>query len=103
MAILSSISGIKDSLWARAEELCGIESTSVKRNMRRIDDFGEKVDSLMSKKGCQKYPQLVVLTKCVLSLSHGNSTPEREFLKNKLILEVHGYCTYKETDSSPAC
>ena len=97
MAILSSISEIKDSYWARAEELCEMESTSVKRNLRRIDDFWEKVDSLMSEKGFEKYPQLVFLIKCVLSLSHGNSTPEKGFLINKLILKVHGYCTYEDT------
>ena len=41
----SSTSGKKDSYWARTEELknCGIESTPVKRNMKRIDDFWEKV------------------------------------------------------------
>lgn len=35
--------------------------------------------------------------KCVLSLSHGNSTPERGFSINKLILETHGYSTYEDT------
>ena len=62
----SSVSGKKDSYWARAEELCGIESTPVKRSMKRIDDFCKKVDSLRDEKGCQKYPQLVALIKCVL-------------------------------------
>ena len=51
----------------------------------------------MDEKWCQKYPQLVALIKCTLSLSHGNSTPERGFSVNKLILEVHGYSTYEET------
>ena len=35
--------------------------------------------------------------KCILSLSHGNSAPERGFSINKLILKVHGYSTYKDT------
>jgi hypothetical protein len=34
---------------------------------------------------------------CVLSLSHGNSTPERGFSINKMILEIHGYSTYEDT------
>ena len=87
----------KDSYWARAGEMCEIESTPFKRNMKRIDDFWEKIDSLRDNKGSQKYPQLVALMKCVLSLSHGNSTPERGFSINKLILGIHGYSTYEDT------
>ena len=41
-----SSSAKKDSYWARAEEMCGIESTPFKRNMKRIDDFWEKIDFL---------------------------------------------------------
>ena len=40
---------------------------------------------------------MVALIKCVLSLSHGNSTPERGFSINKLILEIHGYSKYEDT------
>ena len=40
---------------------------------------------------------MVAFIKCVLSLSHGNITPERGFSINKLILEVHGYSTYEDT------
>ena len=65
--------------------------------MKRIDDFWEKVDFLRDEKGYQKYPQLVALRNCVLSLSHGNGTPERGFSINKLILEVHGYSMYDDT------
>ena len=43
----SSTSGKKDSYCARAEELCGIESTPVKRNMKRIDDFWEVIHNLL--------------------------------------------------------
>ena len=35
----SSTSGKKDSYWVIAEELCRIESNTVKQNMKRIDDF----------------------------------------------------------------
>ena len=47
--------------------------------------------------GADKYPQLVALVKCVLSLSHGNSTPERGFSINKILLEIHGSRTYEDT------
>jgi len=42
----SSSSRRKDSYWAGAEQLCGIESIQFKRNMKRMDDFWEKVNSL---------------------------------------------------------
>ena len=42
----SSTSGKKDSYCARAEELCGFTCTPVKLNMKRINDFWEKIDSL---------------------------------------------------------
>ena len=73
------------------------------RNMKRINDFWEKVDFLRDEKRCQKDPQLVALIKCILSLSHENSTPEKGFSINKLILEVHGYSMHEDTDSSLAC
>ena len=37
------------------------------------------------------------LAQCVLSLSHGNSTPERGFSLSKRLLDLHGYSTYEET------
>ena len=37
------------------------------------------------------------LAQCVLSLSHGNSTPERGFSVNKQLLAMHGYSTYDDT------
>ena len=51
-----------------------------------VDEFGAK-----------KYAQLVALVQCGLSLSHGNSTPERGFSINKLLLAVHGHNTYEDT------
>ena len=83
--------------------MCRIESTSMIQNMTRINDLWEKVDFLGDEKRCQKDPQLVALIKCILSLSHGNSTPEKGFSRNKLILEVHGYSMREDTDSSPVC
>ena len=99
----SSTSGKKDSYLVIAEELCGIESNTVKQNMKRIDDFWEKVYSPRDEKGCQKYLQLVALVKCVLFLSHGNSTPVEIFNKqidlgSKWLLQI-----WRHTDSSWAC
>ena len=51
----------------------------------------------MDDRGSLKYVQLFALFKCLLSLSHGNSTPERGFSINKQMLEAHGYRIYQET------
>ena len=37
------------------------------------------------------------LAQHVLSLSHGNTTPERGFSVNTRLLAVHGYSTYEDT------
>ena len=37
------------------------------------------------------------MVKCVLSLTHGNSTLERGFSINKYLLEVHGSSTSEKT------
>ena len=37
------------------------------------------------------------LAQCILSLNHGNRTPERGFSVNKRLLDVHGYSTYEDT------
>ena len=47
--------------------------------------------------GSYKYPQLVALIKCVLSLRHGNAVPERGFSINKILLESHGYTIQNDT------
>ena len=76
---------------------CVASNLPFKRIMKRIDEFWARVDSLVDEKGSKKYAQLVALVKSVVSLSHRNSTPERGFSINKLILEVHGYSTYEDT------
>lgn len=99
----SSTSGLYlDLYWVIAEELCGIESNTVKQNMKRIDDFWE-VYSPRDEKGCQKYLQLVALVKCFLFLSQGNSTPVEIFNKqidlgSKWLLQI-----WRHTDSSWTC
>ena len=48
-----------------------------------------------------KFPQLFELVQGVLSLSHGNSTPERGFSMNKITLEAQGYTMYEDTIVAP--
>ena len=40
---------------------------------------------------------MFALVKCVLSVSHGNSTPERGFSVNRIMLETHEYIIYENT------
>ena len=62
-----------------------------------MDTYWKVIGNLRDDKGTLKYPQLFSLVKSVLSLSHGNSTPERGFSINKLLLEAHGYTIYEDT------
>ena len=54
-----------------------------------MDKFWQKVGIIADSDCSFKYPQLLVLMKCVLSLSHGNAMPERSFSMNKIVLESH--------------
>ena len=56
-----------------------------------MDEYWQKVGTMTDSDGSFKYPQLAALMKCVLSLSHGNAVPERDFSINKIMLEFHGY------------
>ena len=58
---------------------------------------GDKFGRLRDDKGALKYPQLFALVKWVLSVSHDNSTPERGFSNNKIMLETHRYTIYEDT------
>ena len=97
----TSTSGRKqDSYWAEANVECGIDANTPLPSWsryKRIDLFWGKVGHLVDEFGAKKYAQLVALVKCVLSLSHGNSTPERGFSINKILLGVHGTRTYEDT------
>ena len=86
------------SYWAHAEEQCVLDSNpNQEQRFKRIDEFWSRVECITDDTGAPKYTQLVALVKCVCSLSHGNSIPERGFSINKLMLTVHGYSTYKDT------
>ena len=65
--------------------------------MKRIDDYWCQIGQLKGEQGRKKYPQLFVLVKCGLRLSHGNSASESGFSINKSILEVHGHSLGEDT------
>ena len=65
--------------------------------MKRIDEYWKSVGKMKDESGQLKYPQLFALVKCVLSISHGNSIPERGFSINKYLLSIHGTSTSNET------
>ena len=55
------------------------------------------VYKICDKNGIKKYPQLFSLVKSILTLSHGNSAPERGFSIKKIILDAHVYCMQEST------
>ena len=87
----------QESYWARTRGGCRPGSTQTSPAcFVRIDHFWRKIGNLVDEFGVKKYPQLAKLAHCVLSLSHGNSTPERRFSVNKQLLAVHGYSTCED-------
>ena len=75
-----------------ALEKCGLQQKEIRNSRcKRNDHFWSKVGEIIDNNGRKKYPQLFNLVKCVFSLSHANSVPERGFSINKLLLESHGY------------
>ena len=52
----------------------------------RLDSYWIKVFKMKHLDGSLKYPQLTILVKLCLTLSHGNSDVERSFSENKLLL-----------------
>ena len=79
-----------ESYWARVWEERGLDSTPTSPAcFVRIDHFWRRIGNLVDEFGAKKYAQLARLT-CFISLSHGNSTPKREFSVYKRLLDVHG-------------
>ena len=69
-----------NSYWSYTLELCGLQPIQkTDSQFIRIDHYWRKICKILSDDGLQKYTQLICLVKCILSLSHGNSTPERGF------------------------
>ena len=75
----------------------GLESQNLLKYYKRIDHYWRLIGRLREDKEALKYPQLFDLVKCVLLVSHGNSTPERGFCINKIMSETHGYTIHEDT------
>ena len=94
----ASSSTYQESYWAKAGEECRLDSTPISPAcFVRIDHIWRRVENVVDEFGAKKYPQLAKHAQCVLSLSHGNSTPERGFSLCKRLFDLHGYSTYEET------
>ena len=86
----------QNSYWKEVESEFGLESQNLLKYYKRIDHYWRQIGRLRDDKGALKYPQLFALVKCVLSVYHGNSTPECGFSINKIMLETHGYTIYED-------
>ena len=80
----------RPSYWSYTPEICGLAPVQkYPSKFLRINKYWSKVGKKLNESGNLKYPQLFQLAKAVLSLSHGNSAPERVFSINKMLLDVH--------------
>ena len=94
-----SVSRKQESYWEYAQIECGLDPSTPSpfSKYKPIDEFWRRVGDIVDEFGAKKYQQLVALVLAALSLSHGNSTPERGFSINKILLAVHGPRTYEDT------
>ena len=92
---------IQYSYWEHALECFHLTTitTSVSSQYKKVDHYWLNVNNIVDSKGRKKYTQLFCLAFCLFSLSHGNSTPERGFSINKVLLESHGYTMQNDTIS----
>ena len=73
-----------NSYWKHVEEACWLQVTAdINFIYKRLYCFWSHVGKRRDDQGSLTYFQLFALVKCVLCLSHGNSTPERGFSINK--------------------
>ena len=88
-----------NSYWSYALELCDLSPPieELRSKYVRIDHYWRKVGGILKDDGTFKYAQLFLLVKLLLSISHGNSVPERGFSINKYLLQVHGSSTSEKT------
>ena len=87
----------QDSYWKEIESEFGFESQNLLKYYERIDHYWRQICRLRDDKGALKYLQFLSLVKCVLSVSHGNSTPDLGFSISKIMLETHEYTIYEDT------
>ena len=76
--------------WEEAYKAFDLEVPPKVVDLLRIDTYWAAVGKMTDDSNKLKYPQLFALVKSILSLSHGNSTPERGFSINKYMLSIHG-------------
>ena len=88
---------IRGSYWEDAFKAFDLKIPFNIPKQQRIDIYWRKVGAIEDESGKMKYPQLFRLVKCVLSISHGNSVPERGFSINKHLLSLHGSSIKDET------
>ena len=81
---------IRGSYWEDAFKAFDLKIPFNIPKQQRIDIYRRKVGAIKDESGKMKYPQLFCLVKCMLSISHGNSVPERGFSINKHLLSLHG-------------
>ena len=68
----------QNSDWKRVEEESGSQATANSKSIyKRLDCFWNHIRKIVDDQGSFKYVQLFALVKCLLSLSHGNSTPRK--------------------------
>ena len=92
---------IQYSYWEHALECFHLTTitTSVSSQYKKVDHYWLNVNNIVDSKGRKKYTRLFCLAFCLFSLSHGNSTPERGFSINNVLLESHGYTMQNDTIS----
>ena len=88
---------IRGSYWEDAFKAFDLKIPFNIPKQQCIDIYWRKVGAIEDELGKMKYPQLFRLVKCVLSISHGNSVPERGFSINKHLLSLHGSSIKDET------
>ncbi|XP_065643869.1 uncharacterized protein LOC136075251 [Hydra vulgaris] len=85
----TSVAQQQTSYWSYAFSTCYLNSISKQSKYKRIDNYWSQVGTICDEAGNLKFPQLLALVKCVLTFSHGNSSPERGFSINKNFIEGH--------------
>ena len=89
---------VQDSYWSQALENCVLMPVQQNNSCyKHIDHYWTKVSGIVNENGLKR---LFCLVKCIMSLNHGNASPERGFSINKLMLECYGYTMEKNTISA---